>query len=182
MFPVIFCQRSKSIQEFCSFFRCYEHLILKVVIKLLSSSNYDKRFSAGLPKEKACSEHIFMLLCLGGLDTWFYKPQLFLQFCKLGRLKRRKRGGNWAVCKGAPWAAAVALPCSTVRDVPLLFTECINLRCKEGSYWLQIMYRGNQYKETYLYGRKWDPNLFNFSHTPLTTFALENSVLCWDLI
>jgi len=64
-----------------------------------------------------------------------------------------------------------------MQDFPVLFNKCINLRYKEGSYCLQITYRGNQYIGTDLYGHKEDPNLFNFSHTPLTIFALESSVL-----
>jgi len=55
------------------FFKYYDCLIWQLVIKLLSSSNYDRRLSAGLPKEKAFSKYIFMLLHLGRLDTLFYK-------------------------------------------------------------------------------------------------------------
>lgn len=44
------------------FFKYYGHLIWKIVIKLLSSCNDDKRFSAGLPNKKAFFKYISMLL------------------------------------------------------------------------------------------------------------------------
>lgn len=70
-------------------FKYYDCLIWKLVVKLLSSSSYNKRFSASLPKEKAFSEHVFMLL---HLDTWFYKLQLFLYFLKVVQI--REGGGR----------------------------------------------------------------------------------------
>lgn len=39
-----------------------------------------------------------------------------------------------------------------------------------------------QYTDTDLYGHKWDPNLCSFTHTSVTTLALESIIMHWDLM